>query len=160
MNYVVISDTHGKWRHLVPIINDMKKTYGVNGLIHLGDYTKDIKALAKAVSLPYYYVAGNGDLFETKTQEIIEMKDHRLLLVHGHEYFVHYDLQRLFYRAEEYHADAVLFGHTHRPLNEEIDGILFFNPGSPSRPRDAHRGSTIGLLSIDDKEIHTEILRI
>ncbi len=27
-------------------------------------------------------------------------------------------------------VDAIVFGHSHQPMNEKINGILFFNPGS------------------------------
>ncbi len=29
-------------------------------------------------------------------------------------------------------VDAIIFGHTHQPFNEKRNGILFFNPGSPT----------------------------
>ena len=32
-------------------------------------------------------------------------------------------------------ADAVLFGHTHAPCCQYIDGLAIFNPGSISHPR-------------------------
>ena len=39
-------------------------------------------------------------------------------------------LQQLIDTAKEQKVDAALFGHTHRPYCEKIDGIWFLNPGS------------------------------
>ena len=33
----------------------------------------------------------------------------------------------------------MIFGHIHRPVFEEQDGVWIVNPGSPSRPRDGSR---------------------
>ncbi len=47
-------------------------------------------------------------------------------------------LERL--RARFPDADAVVFGHSHMPLHEELDGFQIFNPGSPTERRRApHR---------------------
>lgn len=47
-------------------------------------------------------------------------------------------LERL--RARFPEAAAVVFGHSHMPLHEEIDGFQIFNPGSPiERRRAPHR---------------------
>jgi uncharacterized protein len=45
-------------------------------------------------------------------------------------------------------ADAVVFGHSHLPLQEEEDGFQIFNPGSPTERRRAPRHS-IGLLRVE-----------
>jgi putative phosphoesterase len=42
-------------------------------------------------------------------------------------------------------ADAVVFGHSHLPLHEEVEGFQIFNPGSPTERRRAPRPS-IGVL--------------
>lgn len=42
-------------------------------------------------------------------------------------------------------ADAVVFGHSHVPLHEELDGFQIFNPGSPTERRRVPRRS-MGLL--------------
>jgi putative phosphoesterase len=45
-------------------------------------------------------------------------------------------------------ADAVVFGHSHLPLQESDDGFQIFNPGSPTERRRAPRHS-MGLLRIE-----------
>jgi putative phosphoesterase len=45
-------------------------------------------------------------------------------------------------------ADAVVFGHSHLPLQEEEGGFQIFNPGSPTERRRAPRHS-MGLLRVE-----------
>ena len=45
-------------------------------------------------------------------------------------------------------ADAVVFGHSHLPLNESVDGFQIFNPGSPTERRRAPRHS-FGIAEAD-----------
>ena len=47
---------------------------------------------------------------------------------------------------------VVVHGHTHVPREEEIDGVLYLNPGSVSEPR---RGSEPGLMTVvvEEREV-------
>ena len=47
-------------------------------------------------------------------------------------------------------AAAVVFGHSHLPLQEEEDGFQIFNPGSPTERRRAPRPS-MGLLTCEKR---------
>ena len=64
-----------------------------------------------------------------------------MLLTHGHAYNVNYDLTGLMYKAMEEDCKAVFFGHTHRCMQDEANGIRFINPGSLTQPRDGSGGS-------------------
>ncbi len=47
------------------------------------------------------------------------------------------------------HADLVVFGHSHIPLDMATEGFRIFNPGSPTdRRRQSH--GTLGVLDVDD----------
>jgi hypothetical protein len=46
-------------------------------------------------------------------------------------------------------VDVILYGHTHTPANHRVKEVLFFNPGSPTRPS-AGKG-TIGILHVGEK---------
>ena len=69
------------------------------------------------------------------------LKGHRFFCTHGHLYSVNYGIDTLVYAAEEKNCDIVLFGHTHRPFNEFVEGsfgrpkVHVLNPGSISLPR-------------------------
>jgi uncharacterized protein len=56
-------------------------------------------------------------------------------------------------------ARVVVFGHSHHPFNEDEDGLLLFNPGSPTWPRRAPFPS-MGILWIDGGEVEGEIFPV
>lgn len=56
-------------------------------------------------------------------------------------------------------ARVVVFGHSHMPVNEDEDGLLLFNPGSPTWPRRAPFRS-MGLLWIDEGDVEGEIFPV
>ncbi len=61
---------------------------------------------------------------------------------------------------EEYDKiDMFIFGHSHMPLNKEINGKIFFNPGSPTDQMFAPYRS-YGILEIEDKTIKGRIVEI
>jgi putative phosphoesterase len=55
--------------------------------------------------------------------------------------------------------DIIIFGHSHVPKNEYIDGTLFFNPGSVTDTVYAPYRS-YGIIEIDKGEIKAEIYKI
>ena len=55
--------------------------------------------------------------------------------------------------------DLVVFGHTHKPFHEMIDGILFFNPGYAGKSRFGME-RTLAILHCDEKGIRPEFLRL
>ncbi|HBT46471.1 MAG TPA: phosphodiesterase [Peptococcaceae bacterium] len=65
----------------------------------------------------------------------------RLIAVHGHGM----DKEAMAGLARRYRADVLVCGHTHVPLLEEWEGIILFNPGSPSLPK-GREGPTVGLI--------------
>lgn len=56
-------------------------------------------------------------------------------------------------------ARVVVFGHSHIPWNEDADGLLLFNPGSPTWKRQAPFTS-MGLLWIADGDVEGEIFPV
>ena len=56
-------------------------------------------------------------------------------------------------------ARAVVFGHSHMPANEDEDGLLLFNPGSPTWKRRAPFPS-MGILWIEDGDVEGEIFPV
>jgi putative phosphoesterase len=47
-------------------------------------------------------------------------------------------------------VDVVAFGGTHRAWQEERDGVLFFNPGSPTLPVDSEGENDLGSVAVLD----------
>lgn len=54
---------------------------------------------------------------------------------------------------------VVVFGHSHLPWNEDVDGLLLFNPGSPTWKRRAPFPS-MGLLWIEEGDVEGEIFPV
>jgi uncharacterized protein len=54
-------------------------------------------------------------------------------------------------------CDVIIFGHSHRPMNEYVDGILFFNPGSATDS--TVEDKTYGIIEINGR-INAKIIKI
>jgi len=55
--------------------------------------------------------------------------------------------------------DVIVFGHSHEPFAEEIDGTYLFNPGSAGHGRYGGR-STVGILRVEGSSIEGNIIPI
>lgn len=156
--YLVISDTHGD----IFTAGKLVKQYPqINGIIHLGDYYKDAEILKKtqSIDLDIIIVPGNCDfVFNELTEKILEVEEKRILLTHGHNYDVKNGIGRLEKKALRENIDAVLFGHTHVPLQDIKSNIVFLNPGSIGYPRGSK--PTYGLIEIAKNSIITRVLNI
>jgi len=54
-------------------------------------------------------------------------------------------------------VDVIVYGHTHIAVNHRVKEILFFNPGSATRPSNGK--GTLGILHVGE-EIAGEIIEI
>lgn len=131
MKFIIFSDSHGYTNSMSDVLYDIDYK-DCDLVIHLGDYVKDAEKLE--IEHPNFnicFISGNNDFkFIENNEKILEVEGKRILACHGHKYNVKIGLERLLITAKQRHFDIVLFGHTHIPYNNEIDGILFLNPGS------------------------------
>ena len=98
---------------------------------------------------------GNCDPFsDVPERYVVEWHGRRILLLHGHTVM---GRLRLLYAAQEANADAVLFGHSHVPSIETVEGVLMINPGSLSRPRTV-KGPSVALMTLTDDGMDAELL--
>lgn len=148
----VVSDSHGD----IDNIRLFTRRLGqVDALYHLGDHAEDAQPLSDVLNCGFVCVRGNCDPFSTAPlSNIVEWHGKRILLVHGHTVS---GRLHLLYAAKESNADAVLFGHSHVPSVETVEGVLLLNPGSLSRPRTI-KGPSIAVLELDDDAIRAEVL--
>lgn len=162
MRIGVVSDTHivsGGRRALPPILFEAFE--GVDAILHAGDVVCATVLDDLAVLAPVYGVRGNCDPPELWSllplQRILEFDGVRIGMIHGHgtNGTTPQRALRTFARAN---VDCVVFGHSHQPLCLEQDGILLFNPGSPTDRRLEPRFS-YGMLTITDGHIAGEIVR-
>ncbi|HEY8389919.1 MAG TPA: metallophosphoesterase [Clostridia bacterium] len=133
---VVLSDIHS---NTVPL----KKISGIltesDYVIFLGDGINSIYPYKNLLGDRLIMVKGNCDMFSQAGDEVVmDIDGHKLLITHGHKYHVKESLNDLIYRANEVNADLVLYGHTHIPYMETINGCTLVNPGSLGLPRMGH----------------------
>ena len=148
----VISDSHGDVENIAYFIDRLK---GVDALWHLGDHAEDAEQLAARLNCGCVSVRGNCDPFSlSPLTYTVDWHGKRFLLLHGHTVSGRLSLV---YAAKEARADAVLFGHSHIPSAETVDGILLLNPGSLSRPRTS-KGPSVALLTLTDEGFWAELL--
>jgi putative phosphoesterase len=148
------ADTHGVTRELIARLKTIKPEH----LLFAGDFFRDGQLIARILKVPAHIVAGNCDLDHRDQLELVlAFGDHKILLVHGHQYGVKKDLNRLYYRASELEVDAVVFGHTHQPMCEQHGGLWMINPGSPNRPRRPGPGS-FALINIDGQVLRAHLV--
>lgn len=128
MKIVVFSDSHGEVDQMERVVR-AEKPYLV---LHLGDLCRDFEALQRRMpTQTMQNVCGNCDGFtETPEQRVLRVEGRRILMMHGHRYRVKSSYGAAVFAAQEQEADILLFGHTHVPYCEELDGLWVMNPGS------------------------------
>lgn len=150
---VVLSDTHatslGRSRDRI-----LREAEDSDYIVHAGDYTSislvnDLREVGG-----FKGVHGNMDPASVR----MELRDTETLSVEGFKIGITHPSEggppqgikdRIKEKFEE--VDAIIFGHTHSPENEEVGGILYFNPGMGGR--------TFGVLRVGE-EIRGEIIEI
>ena len=158
MKIFVVSDTHGKIDEFIEKVKSMEKP---DLIIHLGDYVEDGLKIESVLEVETIIVKGNGDYYrgDYNEDEIITIGDKKVFITHGHNYGVRYTMDRLVYKAQEANANLVLFGHTHKSIFTEKDGIMIMNPGSTSMPRGFDWKKTFGIIEIGE-DIFGSIVQI
>lgn len=146
MKVLIVSDTHGRDSKLEEAV--MRET-PFDMLIHCGDVEGRefyIEALAEC---PCCIIAGNNDFFsDLEREEEIELAGKKTLVTHGHYYGVSMDITGVLDEAKARDCQIVLFGHTHKPVIAEKDGILAVNPGSLSYPRQEGRKPSYAVMEV------------
>ncbi len=129
MRIGVISDTHDL---LDPQVLDLFA--GVEHILHGGDVGLPWLVLKLEEIAPVTAVLGNTDIgIELRETEVVQL-DGRKFLVH-HIVNPHAPHDHLAARIAREKPDVVIFGHTHKPFCETIDGVLYLNPGYAGRQR-------------------------
>lgn len=140
----LISDTHGVLDERVAAA--FKR---VDRIIHAGDIGSE-KVIWELESIaPVTAVLGNMDRSSNPELDYpsiarFVIDDVRFVLVH--------DRHALGPVTSE-EADVVVFGHTHMPLVQEVDGVRWVNPGSASQYRRSPVGRSVAMLDVEDSSI-------
>jgi putative phosphoesterase len=146
----VISDTHGLMRPQA-----LAALQGSDVIIHAGDVGNPdvIKELAGIA--PTHVVRGNidtagwaADLPETERVDI-----------GGHRFYLLHQISLLDLDPAQLGFAAVVFGHSHQPLVETRQGVLFLNPGSAG-PRRFKLPVTVARVGVSGAGLRPEIVEL
>ena len=151
MRLGIISDTHipSKAKSIPEIVFDSFRD--VDLIIHAGDIVEESVLNELKEYAPVKAVTGNVDPLELKEklpQKLeFELNGYKIGVIHGHNVRGHL-MNKLSYIFPE--ADIIIFGHTHKPCNQMINGQLHFNPGSATDRR-MQKKHSIGIIELGDK---------
>lgn len=173
---LVYSDSHGN----STVVRDIFEKFGpkCDAAVFAGDGIYDLLILMEKAKtydeisdwLPpvICIVRGNNDsgVYETgfcknvhiPKKVILEVGTKRILVTHGHEEKVHYSTELLECTADMMNANAVVYGHSHVPVeNNHI--IYSMNPGSCSYPRSLSKAGC-AVLEVSGKNIFSIFYKI
>jgi putative phosphoesterase len=157
MQIAVLSDTHLRvgrslpswvWEHII----------GSDLILHAGDVLTmecltDLKSIA-----PLEVVKGNCDGWELASlpeSKIIICEQVRIGLTHGAFGTGRTTPERAFNTFGRGSVDLIAFGHSHIPYSQWHEGVLLFNPGSPTDKRREPKYS-MGLIRIAKTKFEAE----
>ena len=147
MKLAILSDTHGLLR---PQVVEHLKT--ADAILHGGDINKPAIVEQLQQYAPLYIVRGNND------KEWAEGIPHNLTVtLEGITFFMVHNKKEV--PVDLSGVDVVVFGHSHKYVQEEKDGLLWLNPGSCG-PRRFHQEITMMMVKIEDGTIQVEKIEI
>lgn len=122
----VISDTHGLLRP-----EALAALRGCSHIIHAGDVGKEILLRELEQIAPVTAVRGNVD----REPWAERLPEEARVSFGGAEILVLHDLHTLRFDPAAEKIAVVISGHSHRPVVEKRDGVLYLNPGSAGKRR-------------------------
>ncbi len=158
MKVGVISDTH--------IPNRAKKIPGkiielfsdAALILHAGDIVdksviEELETIAKVE-----VVKGNMDEPDIPfpVKKVLNVEAIRIGLIHG--FGSPFGIRNRI-RKEFDEIDIIVYGHSHKPYNKTENGVLFFNPGTPTDKIFALYNS-VGILEIKGDSVKGQIIRL
>lgn len=152
MKIAIISDSHGNKKG----IDKLFEMGGFDYLFYLGDGLSDLGSYIYLDNV--FAVSGNCDfLSSVENERVVDLAGTKFFITHGNKYGVKYSMDGITDRAKELSVRVVCFGHTHRQLMEEREGVLYLNPGSFKKSD----GVSIGLvLEIEDNKFSLSTIRV
>jgi putative phosphoesterase len=146
----LISDTHGLLRPQA-----LEALRGCDYLIHGGDIGKPGILDALRDIAPLTVVRGNNDTDDAWASEVpceatLRIGDLAIYVTH-----ILADVPDTL----PSDVSVVVTGHSHKPLQQTRQGVLFINPGSAG-PRRFKLPITVGMLHIDGPDVRGELIEL
>lgn len=147
MKLAILSDTHGLLR---PEVLEHLST--ANAILHGGDINKQSIVDQLSQYAPLYVVRGNND------KEWAEQIPHHLTVtLEGVTFYLVHNRKEV--PKDLSGVDVVVFGHSHKYLQEENNGVLWLNPGSCG-PRRFHQEITMMMAELTGGTLRVEKISI
>jgi len=149
MQIGVIADTHSKMRP-----EALEALKGSEVILHAGDVGRDDVLDALEAIAPVIAIRGNID----KSGRAAELPDIRDLEFLGQALYMLHDVKTLDFDPQGRYR-VVIAGHSHKPRNEWIGDVLYFNPGGAG-PRRFTLPITVGRLEVTEDGVTGEIVEL
>lgn len=147
MKIAILSDTHGLLR---PEVAEQLKT--ADAIFHGGDINKQSIVDELRQYAPLYIVRGNND-----KEWAADIPHDLTVALDGVTFYMVHNKKEV--PADLTGVDVVVFGHSHKYVQEEKGGIVWLNPGSCG-PRRFHQEITMMMAELTDGEIRVEKITI
>lgn len=161
MRILVLSDTHIPRAAQNLPARILEEIEASDMVMHAGDFIdEEVLDSIRKMKKEVHAVSGNMDSPELrrrlKDKEIVHVGKFRIGLIHGYG-----SLKDIIQTVggEFENVDAIVFGHSHSAVNIKKNGVLFFNPGSPTDTVFT-KTNTYGILEVTDKGIEGTIVRL
>jgi uncharacterized protein len=146
----VISDTHGLLRP-----EALAALRGVDHILHAGDVGDPSILDALRGIAPVTAIRGNVDAHGRCSH----LPETEVITLEGHTFYMLHDRHALDLDPVAAGFSAVISGHSHQPLIEWHQGVLFMNPGSAG-PRRFSLPISLGLLAIRADGLQPQLLTL
>lgn len=147
MRLAILSDTHGLLR---PQVLEHLKT--ADAILHGGDINKQSIVDQLRQYAPLYVVRGNND-----KEWAADIPHDLTVTLEGVTFFMVHNKKEV--PADLSGVDVVVFGHSHKYVQEEKDGRLWLNPGSCG-PRRFHQEITMMMAQVENGQLRVEKITI
>lgn len=147
MKVAILSDTHGLLR---PQVVERLKSADV--ILHGGDINKPSIVDQLRQYAPLYVVRGNND-----KEWAEEIPHHLTVTLDGVTFYLVHNKKEV--PSDLTGVDVVVFGHSHKYVQEEKAGLLWLNPGSCG-PRRFHQEITMMMAVVEHGTIRAERIDI
>jgi putative phosphoesterase len=161
MRLLAVSDTHAPrfWKRIPPAV--ARHAQEADLILHAGDVCVPAVLDELAAFAPVVAVRGNNDGPEVAAwgaPETVSLESEGVRIGMIHDSGPRTGrLARM--RRQFPHADLVVFGHSHIPLDESDERLRIVNPGSPTDKRRQPHG-TVALLDLDGGSVRVRIVPV
>ncbi|MBE7034846.1 MAG: metallophosphoesterase [Ruminococcaceae bacterium] len=132
MKILLLSDSHGRTDYIDELFDIIGP---VDMIVFCGDMDDDCDYISYVApqTTAQIGVCGNNDWYSSRPkQTVFNLDGLRFYVTHGHTERVKAGMEGLARAARSADCSIALFGHTHKALDCELNGIRLINPGALS----------------------------